>query len=357
MIMKKTILLLLFPIMSNISFAQNKEEADKLVNEGIAYHDKGDYEGAISKYNKALDLDKDNLLALTEKAFSLLSQEKYDESIICCQTAIAKHPAEQDLQTVYVTYGNDLDALNKTDRALEVYDEGIKQFPDYYQLHFNKGITLSSVKKYDDALLSFQRSAMLNPKHASSHNAIARILNIKSKRIPSILAYCRFFIIEPKGKRAKENLDGMQTLMKGNVEKTGKKSVTINISSDMLSDTTADGKPKENSFTSTELILLMDGALDFDKKNKKKSDVEQFIRKFETVCSSLKETKKDNFGFYWDYYVPYFTEMKDKNLVETFGYIAFASSDDADVAKWLKSHQTEIDTFYAWSKSFAWKSK
>ena len=100
-------------------------------------------------------------------------------------------------------------------------------------------------------------------------------------------------MLPDKGKRTKENLDGMQTIMKGNVEKTGKKSVTISISPDMLSDTTADGKPKENSFTSTELILLMDGALDFDKKNKKKSDVEQFIRKFETVCSSLKETKKD----------------------------------------------------------------
>ncbi len=355
--MKKTILLLMFPLMSSILFAQNKEEADNLVNEGVAYHDKGDYDGAISKYNKALELDKDNLLALTEKAFSLLSQEKYDESIICCQKAIEKHPTEKDLQTVYVTYGNALDAQNKTDRSVEIYDEGIKQFPDYYQLHFNKGITLSSVKKYDEAILSFQKSILLNPKHAGSHNAIARILNIKNKRIPSLLAYCRFFVVEPKGNRAKENLAAMQTLMQGNVEKTGKKSITINISPDMLSDTTADGKPKENSFTSTDLILLMDGALDFDKKNKKKSEVEQFIRKFETVCSSLKETKKDNYGFYWDYYVPYFTEMKDKNLIETLGYIVFASSDDEDVAKWLKSHQTEIDTFYTWSKSFVWKSK
>ena len=93
--MKKTILLLMFPLMSSILFAQNKEEADNLVNEGVAYHDKGDYDGAISKYNKALELDKDNLLALTEKAFSLLSQEKYDESIICCQKAIEKHPTEK----------------------------------------------------------------------------------------------------------------------------------------------------------------------------------------------------------------------------------------------------------------------
>ena len=351
--MKKTILLLLFPIICNILFAQHKEEAEKLVDEGIAYHDKGDYQGAISKYNKALELDKDNLMALAEKAFSLMLLQKYDESIVCCQTAIEKHPTEKGLRTVYVTYGNALDALTNTDKSVEIYDQGIKLFPDYYQLYFNKGITLSGVQKYDDAILCFQKSATLNPAHASSHNAIARLSNIKNKRIPSLLAYSRFLVLEPQTDRAKENLTSLQTIMKGNVEETGKKSFTINISPDMLGDTTANGKPKANSFASTELVLAF-GALDNDKKNNK-TEAEQFIRKFELVCSSLKETQIDNHGFYWDYYVPYFTEMKDKKFIEAFAYIAFASADAPDVSEWLKSHKNEIDKFYDWSKSFAWK--
>ena len=41
-------------------FSQNKTEAEKLVEEGVPYHDKGDYEGAINKYDNALELDKDN---------------------------------------------------------------------------------------------------------------------------------------------------------------------------------------------------------------------------------------------------------------------------------------------------------
>ena len=96
--------------------------------------------------------------------------------------------------------------------------------------------------------------------------------------------------------------------------------------------------------------------MDFDKKNKKKTEVEQFIRKFETVCASLQETQKDNYGFFWNYYVPYFIEMKEKNFVEAFAYIAFASSDNPDVAKWLKAHKNDIDNFFEWSKSFEWKT-
>ena len=124
----------------------------------------------------------------------------------------------------------------------------------------------------------------------------------------------------------------------------------------MLGDTTVAGKPKENSFTTTDLILTMDAALDYDKKNKEKTEVEQFIRKIEKVCASLNESRKDNNGFYWNYYAPYFIEMKDKQLVETCAYIAFASSDNPDVSMWLKSHKPEIDNFYSWSKSFNWKT-
>ena len=57
----------MFLLICSISFAQNKADAEKLVDEGVAYHDKGDYDGAISRYDKALELDKDNLLAMTEK--------------------------------------------------------------------------------------------------------------------------------------------------------------------------------------------------------------------------------------------------------------------------------------------------
>jgi tetratricopeptide (TPR) repeat protein len=335
-------------------YAQDKDKANKLVSEGIAYHDKGDYEGAINKYDKALEADKNNFLALAEKAMTLLALQKYDETIEYCKLAIETHP-EESLKTVYVTYGNACDGLKKTDKSLEIYDEGLKHYPDFFQLHFNKGITLSSIKKYDEAILCFQKSASLNPKHASSHNALARILHMNEKRIPAVMAYCRFLIIEPESNRSVDNLKNLQTLMNGNVEKTGKKSISISISPNMLGDTTADGKPNENSFTSTDLLLSMTAALDYDKKLAKASEVEKFIRKFESMCSSLKETKKDNYGYYWDYYVPYFVEMKDKKLIETFAYIAFASSEDPEVGKWLKSHKNEISDFFEWSKNFTWK--
>jgi len=126
------------------------------------------------------------------------------------------------------------------------------------------------------------------------------------------------------------------------LEKTGNKSINININSNMLGDVSAKGKQKENNFSVTDMILSMETAMDFDEKNNNKTEVEQFIRKFNTICSSLKESKKENHGFFWDYYVPYFIEMKDKKLVEAFSYVAFASSTDPDVSKVVRIKQKKI---------------
>lgn len=355
--MKRLIIILLVSLSGYCSFGQNKAEADKLVDEGVALTDKGDYAGAISIYDKALQLDKDNLVALAEKAYTLLSMNKYDEAIEYCKRVIAIHPKDLQLRTVYVTYGNALDGLHKTDEALERYDEGIKLFPDYYQLYFNKGITLSSVKKIDESLLCFEHSALLNPAHASSQNAIGRLQYTQQRNIPALMAFCRFLIIEPKGKRAVENLAFLQKIMKANVKQTTDKSITITLDPKSLDDKSKKGKARENNFGTTEMILSLTAAQDFDKENANKTEVEKFIRKFSSICASFKEGKKDNSGFYWNYYVPYFISLDDNKFIETFAYIVFASSDQPEIAAWLNEHKSAVDKFYDWNKTFNWDTK
>lgn len=351
----KKILVLLLALSINLTFSQNKIEAEKLVDEGIPYHDKGEYEEAIKKYEQALILDKNNLYALIEKAFSLNASKKYDEAIVVCKIAIKNHPKENNLKNIYVTYGNSLDILKKTDEALKIYEEGIKAFPDYYQLYFNKGVSYSSVRKYNEAILSFQQAVLINPKHASSCNGIARLEMINGKKIPSILSFCRFLIIEPQTERSKQNLSSLKELLNSNVTKTGEKSISITLDPDKMSDFSKKGKAKENDFSSTELVSTLDAALDYDEKNANKTEVENFIRKFETICSSMSETKKNNFGFYWEVYAPYFIEMKNNNLIVPFAYIVFSSSDTKDVNDWIENNQIELDKFYEWSKNYQWK--
>lgn len=345
----KTLLLFLF---FSAAYAQNTTEAKKLVNEGIVLHDKGDYAGAIDKYGKALEADKDNLLALSEKALSVSAAGNYDEAIEVCKYTISTHP-DKDLSNVYVNYANSLDHLKKTDEALKIYDEGIQKFPDYYQLYFNKGICYANSTTPREAIVYFQKAVLVNPNHPGSLNAIG-IMESGTNRIPAILAFSRFLILEPQTSRAKKNLESLQNLMMQGVTKETK-GITINIDPDVISD--SKGKKKENDFSQTDLVLSMAAGLDFDEKNANKTDVEKFIEKFETVCAVLDETKKKNFGFYWENLTPYFIEMKKKKLIVPFSYVAFASSGTEDVSQWLKQNQAELEKFYTWSTGYNWKKK
>ena len=350
--MKKSILLLIISFSGYLVSGQQKEAADRLVNKGVELQDQGAVDSAIALYQKALDFDKDNLTALAEMGYSLQSIGKNDEAIDYCKKALKKHNGDPELKSVYVTYGNAMDGLKKTEKSIEIYNEGIKQFHDYFKLYFNKGISLNELHKTDEAILCFQKSVMLNPNHASSHNALGYLL-FHNNKIPSLLAFCRFLALEPDSKRSILDLGNIKKIMTEKVTKTSENSITINLSPDLL-----DVKKKQqiNDFSLSELVLAMSSALDNDSLYKNKPEVENFIRKLEDIFGSLKETKKGNYGFYWDYYVPYFIEMKDKDLVKTFGYLASSTSEDANVKEWFKSHQNEVDRFFKWSKAFSWSS-
>lgn len=346
--MKRFLLLILFPV---LSFSQNKNEAKVKVNEGIVLHDEGKYNDALDKYEEALKLDKNNLIAISEKAMTLEALKKYDEAIELCKLAINIYPKE-DIKTIYITYGNSLDHSKRTKDALKIYDEGIKKYPNYYQLYFNKAITLVNDKQIEKSLELFQKSATLNPNHLGSLNALAA-LN-RDKRIISILASLRYLSIDNKTSRAKGNLNSVIDLMQKGVTQTDDKSITLAIDPQAMEDA---GKKKKgiNNFSTVDMVLSMTAALDFDEKNKNKTQCQKAIDKFESIFAVLKEGQKENKGFYWEFLAPYFIELKDKNLIEPFANIVFLPSQAEDVKKYHQDNANEIQRFYEWDKNYPWK--
>lgn len=347
--MKKIYLLPIF--FSVLSFSQNKTEAKAKVNEGIELHDSRKYDEALAKYDEALNLDKDNSLALTEKAMTLESMKRYDEAIEVSKQVLKLYP-DDDNRTLYVTYANSLDHSNKTDLALKVYDEGLKKYPDYYQLYFNKGISLVNAKENGKAIICFQKSTKLNPNHSSSYNALS-VLDV-SNRIASILASSRYLVIDNKSARAKGNFDALMKLMNKGVSQSGDNSISLSIDSATL-DKFNKKKKSENDFSSTDMVLSMSAALDYDDKNKDKTEVQKFISKFSTLCQSMSETQKSQKGYYWEFLAPYFIEMEKKSLIEPFAYTIFLPSQNPDVILYNKEHSDKIEEFQNWSKNYNWR--
>ena len=138
---KRLLLLLVCCTLTFSSGAQQNEIVIKLLKEGIALHEKGEYDAAIAKFDRALILDPNDFDANYEKSSSLLYAGKFDESISLCKFLIENYKAEPAVKGAYINLGSAYDDKGNADSAIIAYDEGLRSFPDFHLLWFNKGLT------------------------------------------------------------------------------------------------------------------------------------------------------------------------------------------------------------------------
>lgn len=353
--MKKTLLLLLSLGLTAAAAAQTP--ARDLINEGVRLYDSGKYDEAIAKYQQVLATEPGNTTALSELALTYNELNRNAEAVAICQKLVKADPRVGE--TVYVTCGNSLDALQKPREAGRIYEQGLKYFPDSYSLHYNEGVAQVLNNQVPAGIGHFQQAIALNPNHASSHMSLGVVQTATQHRIPGLLALGRFLVLEPRSARAAQRLPLLDKAMSLGVARTGENAVSINISSAALQG--ANGKDSgPDNFGPAEMLLSISSAALLDKSLNKDvpppvTPIERFNQQFDSLCKGLGELATDQKGFTWNYYVPYFVEMQKKGFVPAFSYLSHASQTGVpEVQQWLTAHPKEVAAFQEWSKNCLW---
>ncbi len=350
--MRKLLVTLLLVVFSLVCFAQ--ADLKQLINDGIVLHDKGDFDGAIVKYDEVLQADPSNFQAMFEKSYSLMELKKYDEAAELVKRVIKDCKEDEYRKLSYINYGTIMDYKEDKKKAVKIYDQGIKEFPEFYLLHFNKGITLSGMGEMEESIASFEQSVMLNPFHASSHNALGRLMYAKN-RIPAILSFYTFLLIENKSERAFQNFEFLDKLFMKGVERKDDKNVVLTIDPSMLDKK---NKKKDDDFSMAEFMLTLLGADNTIADSiGLKTPADKLGFKFQMLINSIDEKEKKEKGFYKNFYVPFFVEMKKNDWVNTASNIIYSASDDEDSKKWLAENKDKVSEFYTWMKNYSWKNK
>lgn len=348
--MKTFALTLLFTLASLLAIAQPAAEIKKLIKEGIGLHDKGDYDGAIKKYDEALKVDKDDFDANYEKAFSLSSAKRYDECIELCKSMTERFTDHALVKEVYSIWGSALDDKGKSEEAIKIFNKGLDRFPTYYLLHFNKGLTFMRLKKDNDAAESYIAALRTNPLHPSSNFYLGALLQ-NENRIASLLSYMFFIACEPQTKRSIQAHEAIQEILYRNIKKDGK-STTIAIDINSL-------KPKEktlaNDFSQAEFMFSLLGSMDNAKgiDSIANTPAAKFDFRLQLLIGSLKNDKKENKGYYWERLVPFFQELKEKHFSIVLSNLIYLSK-DIQAQLWVENNKEKIDSFYTWLKNRKW---
>ena len=144
----------LFLIFSfSIITASAQEVQNNFIIEGIKMYDKGDYEGALEMYKKALTSNPASVQAKYEMASTYLQLKDYTNAIKYSEKVIAANKDYAD--QAYIVKGTALDYLNKPQDAANIYKQALKKFPKNQLLYYNLALTSLNLKNYNETDCSF----------------------------------------------------------------------------------------------------------------------------------------------------------------------------------------------------------
>ena len=314
--------------------ASAQEVQNNFIIEGIKMYDKGDYEGALEMYKKALTSNPASVQAKYEMASTYLQLKDYTSAIKYSEKVIAANKDYAD--QAYIVKGTALDYLNKPQDAANIYKQALKKFPKTQLLYYNLALTSFNLKNYKETDAALQQSLKLNPLHASSHFLLGLSMVTQGKRVQGMLALYNFLLLEPKSKKSASVL---QTL-----EEEWAKGKTKSASQ----------KKEADEFYTADLMIDMLESAKKNEANKNKPAMFLFAENTNTFFTILGEAKKDKKGFWWNFYVDYFYKLATNHHTEALCYYITQSKDGA-YEEWLKDNLKKMEALSEWYTKYLHK--
>ncbi|MDD2243694.1 MAG: tetratricopeptide repeat protein [Dysgonamonadaceae bacterium] len=351
--MKQFILIIsLLTCFSYYSFAQKNDKT--LINEGVELHDSLEFEKAIDKYNEALKLNPESMLAKYELALSYLELKDYNNAIKYATDVIESGNSEI-LAESYNVKSEALVGLNKIDEAIQLLNEGIKKTGNHFFLQFNLALNYYKKRDLENALKYVRQAIDMSKSSSGAFLLNAYITNDIGLWVQSLLSFQMFLTLEPDSKRSQNAFEEMMQIMR--IKPTS-------------------GKPIERSFVqlqmnggndSTHIIkdippLNIEDGLDrkavwdiiqsklnqLNAYEKEPSLYLIFTEVNKAIVNSLEKTHNGpKEGAMWIFFVPFFTQIVNSEHYETYcKYISVSYFPES--LEWWNTNKDKGEEFKKW---------
>jgi tetratricopeptide (TPR) repeat protein len=253
-------------------------------------------------------------------ALGLVNADKGTEAIPYLESVIKTQ--SNYTNAAYSLLGGIYDKALQPDKAIAVYKDGLKAYPQDQNLNFNLGIAYFRAKQYPDAEQAAIEAIKLDPKHANSQRLYGLVTFHQNKRLNALLAFCSFLLLEPNGQRSDEAITNLQSILKGGVLKAdgpvktpaadAKETAAFNA---IISSTIATGQAKKLNGTA----LL------------------EFQLKTIFTQAGQASAKKADKTFFDKFYVDYFYQLAQSGNVPSLAKLINTKTADAGLSEWLKA--------------------
>lgn len=215
--MKKTFLLTLVFFLFLSTYSQTPKNAKSInsmpvIEKGIEYHDKGEYEKAAQHFKTVPVGDSLYGLAQYELALTYYYQELYQESIATLDYLLDNPTPFVRTSTIYTLLGNVYLSTDQADKAISVLDKAIFLSPYSYKLHLTQGEAYMKNNEFSKAESAFKQAIFCAPASQTAHSRLGEVYIKEKKIIPAIMALNYAVFLHPKSDYAIEVLQIMDQL-------------------------------------------------------------------------------------------------------------------------------------------------
>jgi tetratricopeptide (TPR) repeat protein len=155
------------------------DEAEEHYNFGTTLQERGDLEGALEEYRKALRLNPNLAEAHVNSGVILVNRGEIDRAIEAYETAIEIDP---QLPAAHYNLGNALAKNENFFEAIEAYKRAIEILPNYSKAYYNMGNAWVNLGEEDAAIAAYRDAIRIEPEFAEAHANLGIILYQKGQQ-------------------------------------------------------------------------------------------------------------------------------------------------------------------------------
>lgn len=338
----KTILLILFVIAGQVSFGQtDKEQALSKAQEAIKLMDSGKIDESIKLLKEAQRLDPERFDYHYEMAYAYYAKADYKGAA----KILEKNKSHENVTaTLYQLLGNCYDILGDRDKAFEVYDAGLKTFPNAGMIYLEKGNMYLANKEYAKALPFYEKGIEVDPKFPSNYYRATLIYCNSTEEVWGMIYGEIFINLERNTARTSEISQLLFDTYKSEIKLTSDSSFSVSfcanatISLDNLND--------PSNFKLPYGMMVYEPTLMFSMLSVKSINLESL--------NSIRSTFIDNYFKngndvrYPNVLFSYQKQVKDAGHIEAYNYWVLLRGDENGFTKWHEENKQKWDDFIDW---------
>lgn len=322
-------------------FSDFNEKEQQLYQNAIHFMDNGMVDTGIDLLKGLDKAHPSNRAVVYEIVYGYIVKQDYEEAYQWAKKLLKLKDADADS---YFIAGNAFDYVGKRKEAIEIYEKGLKKFPNSVRLWVEKGNMAYMMKNYDESVGCYEHAIDIDPNYDASYYRLANLYAMSTDPVWAVMYAQNYQLHASKYDRLMKMGKLIYDLYRENVtRKDGKWEVTFTKKVNLSAYASLDcDLPYNGFFYYTHKVVLDEGGFAGDTLTL--ADVARLHRKYVEIADTTAH----------DYYNVPVLDMERAALHEGYldGYIMWMlrGADAGFGNKYFGTEQCDsvVDAFVEW---------